>query len=112
MIEEIEEAAWAQFNGTLPPEAAKRVASALTLWLTQKARLLPIPDLAEKLTQFSVRITKLSERLSLEFSRGNVTIHAGGPEHDTLVALDRGCGWFDGHPNVAQEVVKAVFNTQ
>lgn len=111
--EALNSATWSQLTyiyQKLEEPTAKRVSSALVRWLTEDARKKDVPDLADRLANMSARIEKLSRELVIKLD-GKVHVSADGDAHVTLVLLDRGSDWFEGHQDVALEIAKAVFNS-
>lgn len=113
--EALSKATWGQLSYVyrkLEKPVANRVSSALVTWLNDKARKKAVPDLPSRLQDMSARIEKLSQELVIRLDGEKVHVSADGDAHTTLVLLDRGSDWFEGHQDVALEIAKAVFNKQ
>ncbi len=113
--EELSKATWGQLSYVyqkLEEPTAKRVSSALVSWLSNTAKKKDVPDLAERLTDWASRIEKMSRELVIKLDGEKVHVFAEGDAHTTLVLLDRGSDWFEGHQDVALEIAKAVFSKQ
>lgn len=114
--EALTEATWDTLSARLnplAPAAASKVALTLANWLALKANKAPVPDLGARLDAMNERIEKLARALVFNVDGDRVHVTArGGDNMDTLVLLDRGSTWFDGHPNVAFEIINAVLSTQ
>lgn len=94
-------------NSMTAPDQAK-VSTALVNWLTFKAR--KRPGFEELLGKMSARIETMSSCLVFSTDGRRVEVSARGDSGDTLAELARGSSWFDGHPDIAREIVNAVFN--
>jgi hypothetical protein len=113
--EALSKATWGQLSyeyRKLEKPVADRVTSVLVDWLANKARKKSLPDLPVRLQAMSSRIEKLAQVLVIRLDGEKVHVSADGDAHTTLVLLDRGSDWFEGHQDVALEIAKAVFNKQ
>jgi hypothetical protein len=112
----IRAATWDTVNSAfqkLEPETSHRVAASLTLWLVRDARKKPSPDIVAKINAMSEQIRFMADRLVVTTDGKAVTVTAlDGKAKDTLVLLNRGSNWFDGHPDVVKAIASAVFNEQ
>ena len=86
-------------------ETRTKFAQAIYLWLVERARKKPVPDLAERLKWMKGEIEKLAQVLTIEFLDGRLVVKASGSAGNTLRELQRGTDWFDPHENLASEIV-------
>lgn len=110
---EINSAAWADLEKRFSPlnrATAAKVAARLVAWLGNEARKKPVADLDTRLAEWAARIEKMSKALVFKFDDGKRVAVTAGPEQETLVMLDRGTDWFEGHPDIAREITIAVFS--
>ena len=89
-------------------ETRTKFAQAIYLWLVERARKKPVPDLAERLKWMKGEIEKLAQVLTIEFLDGRLVVKASGSAGNTLRELQRGTDWFDPHENLASEIVAVL----
>src|SRR5512146_3090379 len=95
LVDGLDQFALAAMTQNLTPDNRANMAERLKQWLVLEARKKHLPDLEERIRQFSDRINRLCANVQFETRNGEFVVKALGSDESTLRALEHGTGWFD-----------------
>lgn len=93
---------------TITTEKENAVVAGFLDWLTNKARLKPVPDLQDRITKMGPRLRKLAENLEVRIKDGKLVVKADAESETLLNQFRYGTNWFEPHPDVNAAILSAL----
>lgn len=96
---------------SLDKEERRKLADTIFQWVATRARKKPVPDLQERLNQLQKNLYSMADQLKFEVTESDqINLQVVGSAEHILKELTFGSTWFDGHPRLADFILKAVFD--
>lgn len=93
---------------TITTEKQDKVVETFLDWLTGKARLKQVPDLADRISKMEPKLRKLAKNLDVGYQGGKLVVKADADSTALLSLLRRGSDWFEPHPGVDAAILSAL----
>jgi hypothetical protein len=77
-------------------------------WFNNDARLKPLPDLAQRITDMEPKLRKMAKNLEVSIQEGKLVIRSDAESMALLSLLRRGSDWFDPHRDVDAAILLAL----
>lgn len=78
----------------LRKDRQERCATLLIAWITDNATKRPIPDLPQRIEQFSKDIRKMCDAMRIKMEKGTAVVKVNGSAEQTFKKLRLGTDWF------------------
>lgn len=93
---------------TLTDVQRDRIVVLFTNWFNHEARLKPLPDLADRISETVVKLQKMARDLEVAVQGGKIVVKVDADSEALLSLLRRGSSWFDPHPDVDAVILAAL----
>ncbi len=89
-------------------ERHQRSGTILIQWLTERAALKPVPDLAARIQKFSKDIYAMCEDMRIEYEKGAFVVKVNGSAEQTFKKLKFGTSWFAPNDDLVTQILAGL----